>query len=96
MNTKKLINTSIFCFKLKNSFIKIPLGCGGYINGDGVISTQNYSSKSIADCFWFIESWNSEDSFLLRNSFDKKTSQMTLLSELIFPTMIVSLMCFNL
>ncbi|XP_046456998.1 uncharacterized protein LOC124204036 isoform X2 [Daphnia pulex] len=68
-------------------------GCGGYINGEGVISTPNYLSAATSrdDCFWFIESWNSEDSFLLRKySFDFITSKMTpVLSHFIYPTITV-------
>ncbi len=59
-----------------------------------VISTPNYLSEtSKDDCLWFVESWNSEDSFLLRKySFDSKATKMTpVLSRFIYPTISASL-----
>ncbi|KZS17538.1 Uncharacterized protein APZ42_016398 [Daphnia magna] len=44
-------------------------GCGGYIKGEGVISTPTYSANpDITDCFWFLETKNSEDTIVLSNS----------------------------
>ncbi|XP_057365041.1 uncharacterized protein LOC130685734 [Daphnia carinata] len=44
-------------------------GCGGYIRGEGVISTPTYSANpEITDCFWFLETKNSEDTLALSNS----------------------------
>lgn len=44
-------------------------GCGGYIIGDGIISSPNYlSNAGVIDCFWFIEARNSEDTILLRRN----------------------------
>jgi|LakMenEpi03Aug12_release.lakeMendotaPanAssembly.Ray.scaffolds.fasta_scaffold760237_1 hypothetical protein len=46
------------------------IGCGGYIIGDGIISSPNYlSNAGVTDCFWFIEARNSEDTILLRRNY---------------------------
>ncbi|KAK4011028.1 hypothetical protein OUZ56_020148 [Daphnia magna] len=54
-----------------NATISEPFipGCGGYIKGEGVISTPTYSANpDITDCFWFLETKNSEDTIVLSNS----------------------------
>ncbi|KAI9558831.1 hypothetical protein GHT06_015620 [Daphnia sinensis] len=44
-------------------------GCGGYIKGEGVISTPAYSTNpDITDCYWFLETKDSEDTIVLSNS----------------------------
>nr|CAH0106919.1 unnamed protein product [Daphnia galeata] len=42
-------------------------GCGGYLNGDGIISIPNNvaNNTDFSDCFWFIEARNHEDTILL-------------------------------
>jgi hypothetical protein len=32
-------------------------GCGGYVNGDGLVSSPNYltDDDDIDDCYWFVE-----------------------------------------
>nr|CAH0109679.1 unnamed protein product [Daphnia galeata] len=47
-------------------------GCGGYVNGDGVVSSPNYLSddEDIDDCFWFVEARQSDSVvYLKRQSF---------------------------
>ncbi|KAK4009919.1 hypothetical protein OUZ56_019062 [Daphnia magna] len=57
------------------------LGCGGYIKGEGVISTPTYSANpDIADCFWFLETKNSEDTIVLSNSDFLSYQRMKLIS----------------
>lgn len=47
-------------------------GCGGYIHGDGEItSPDNLSSVSdVTDCIWFVEARDSEGIILLKRNFD--------------------------
>ncbi|XP_046645173.1 CUB and sushi domain-containing protein 3-like isoform X1 [Daphnia pulicaria] len=43
--------------------------CGGYINGEGIISTPNYLlNTNISDCYWFIDARQNEDTILLTMS----------------------------
>ncbi len=43
--------------------------CGGYINGEGIISTPNYLLNSdISDCYWFIDARQNDDTILLVTS----------------------------
>lgn len=55
-------------------FDYINLGCGGYINGEGVIESPNENNLIIASdladyekyCFWFLEARNEGDTTVLR------------------------------
>jgi hypothetical protein len=65
-------------------------GCGGYIYGEGIISTPNYlSSSGIVECFWFVETRQSEDTILMRNNFSD--IKITALLSRTHPEMIASL-----
>ncbi len=65
-------------------------GCGGYIYGEGIISTPNYlSSSGIVECFWFVETRQSEDTILMRNNFSD--IKITALLSRAHPEMIASL-----
>nr|CAH0109675.1 unnamed protein product [Daphnia galeata] len=45
--------------------------CGGYVNGDGVVSSPNYLSddEDIDDCFWFVEARQSDSVVYLKRNF---------------------------
>ncbi|XP_046457252.1 uncharacterized protein LOC124204252 [Daphnia pulex] len=63
-------------------------GCGGYIYGEGIISTPNYlSSSGIVECFWFVETRQSEHTILMRNNFSD--IKITALLSRAHPEMIV-------
>lgn len=65
-------------------------GCGGYIYGEGIISTPNYlSSSGIVECFWFVETRQSEHTILMRNNFSD--IKITALLSRAHPEMIASL-----
>ncbi|XP_046459698.1 cubilin-like [Daphnia pulex] len=66
-------------------------GCGGYLNGEGTISTPNYlSDTNIADCYWLIGTRQSDDLILLRrNQSDIRHPTAAFLSSRAYPEMIV-------
>jgi hypothetical protein len=52
--------------------LPISTGCGGYVNGEGLVSSPNYLSVAddIDDCFWFVEARQSDAVvYLKRHSF---------------------------
>jgi len=65
-------------FEFSNFTILINgyIGCGGYINGDGVLSGPNWDGikalegdiSSIDECFWFIESRYAGGTVLLKRN----------------------------
>ncbi len=72
------------------------IGCGGYVNGNGTISTPNYLANSgIADCIWFIEARQNEDAILLRMANSSETKVPQTIPVLSHPAMIASLFLFH-
>jgi hypothetical protein len=54
--------------------LPISTECGGYVNGEGLVSSPNYLSddEDIYDCFWFVEARQSDRDavvYLKRHSF---------------------------
>ena len=65
------------------------IGCGGYLIGDGIISSPNYlSNAEIGNCFWFLEARNSEDTILLRRNTSINPITAATLSHQIQPLLI--------
>lgn len=54
-------------------------GCGGYIHGDGIVSSPNYVAldSSVSECVWFVESEESDGAILLKKRFDKSNERNT-------------------
>lgn len=54
------------------------IGCGGYVNGAGIISSPNWSNEPLEDdkpaleypdeCFWFIEARQTGETILLKKN----------------------------
>ncbi|XP_032784265.2 cubilin-like [Daphnia magna] len=54
-------------------------GCGGYIHGDGIISSWSYSSLTnpVSDCIWFVEAAQHDGIIVLKEKFDSKRNTST-------------------
>ena len=48
--------------------LPISIECGGYVNGEGLVSSPNYLSfaDDIDDCYWFVESRQSDGVVFLK------------------------------
>ena len=51
--------------------LPISTECGGYVNGEGLVSSPNYLSVAddIDDCFWFVEARQSDSVVYLKRNF---------------------------
>ncbi|XP_059351846.1 uncharacterized protein LOC130690021 [Daphnia carinata] len=47
-------------------------GCGGYIHGDGIISSSSSLTSPVSDCIWFVEAAHHDGIIVLKEKFDNK------------------------
>jgi hypothetical protein len=61
------------------------IGCGGYVYGDGSVSSPNYLSNNnndLDECFWFVETRQSDGVIFVKRNIAPILGSLTLPSEL--------------
>ena len=61
-------------------------GCGGYVYGDGVVTSPNNLSNGsdVTDCIWFVEARHSDGVILLKRNSDLNDEKDKSISEFPF------------
>ncbi|KAI9558633.1 hypothetical protein GHT06_015421 [Daphnia sinensis] len=71
----KSYGVDVFYASVFDKELPFTPGCGGYIHGDGIISSPSSLTSPVSDCIWFVEAAQPDGIVVLKEKFDsRKTS----------------------